>query len=484
MAQSKLQDNADIARPLFWFVILITLVVVILLGAADIPLNDQIVSCLTAICFCAIVIMAIIRTRVDRSALVLLGMASGFLSLGYLLKFGLILHFPDLVWGAGRVVAIDLVTKRVLPLMYELAPALCLFIAGLCLGPKLPNFPAPEKRTPSSVKPLFAVVLGCTLLFTKIVCLVLFDIGSPIATGRGLPPLLIAALEFISQDAIIVVLNLFLFVAIYTESRKFTVQVSILIAANIVVSLLAGWKGEMVFQVLVVAYIYLQFKSKLASKQRRRVFGWVIISVVLLVLIYPLVNSYRHELKRDISIVDAISEQQELFYGEQSEEEASVVSIFRRVSGLSTYYSAMEIGRTNSLSISAIWDAQVGAILKYEMYGAEADNVMVGFGASQFAALNLIGGKLVLYCGALLFGIGIRLVSWVIGNVILRYNLTFLAYAPLLYLSWIQMMLAGGNLNLKLKELAVVVGLLFLTERLIFRPQRATSAIATAQPSY
>jgi len=262
-------------------------------------------------------------------------------------------------------------------------------------------------------------------------------------------------------------LNVLLYGAIHLKRYQFALAILVAILLNVVISLSAGWKGEMVIQAFVFVYLGFEFRSSLGPTARKRAFRGAVVGLIVMVLVYPLVNDYRRKLNRTDSVSAAFENRAELdtnLVGEGS----TVVEIFRRVSGISTYYASLEVAKNESLGLSALWDGETGRLMKRAVFGGRTNQVIAGFGSSQFATLFLIGGSVALYVGSFLFGIFTRGASWLMARFIFRYYTSFQSVLPLLALSWVSMMLGGGNLNLKIKELFVVCCLVVAIERLVF----------------
>jgi len=104
---------------------------------APIAADDKIWSWMVLSLYPLAVFLCLLFTRRDPSAALLFSILSAFIGVAYFLKFSLMLHYPDLVWGAGRVIDTSRVVENILPLMYALAPALFLYLVGLGIGPRL-----------------------------------------------------------------------------------------------------------------------------------------------------------------------------------------------------------------------------------------------------------------------------------------------------------------------------------------------------------
>ena len=414
--------------------------------------------------------------RKDSSALLLYAVLSSYIWVAYVLKFSLVLFEPELALGLGYSPSdAQSYFRLAVPRFLVLSPALMLFVIGLWFGPVMKTDLMDENtRVPGTVNFGFFYLSILGILILKLVGQVFFDVGSPIRFGHGLPPLILALYELVVQDAIIVLLNVLFFTLLYLRLKRGIIIASAALVANVILALSAGWKSAMVLQALTLAYLFFELRNRVSTKAKRRILIFSALFVGLMLVVYPYVNYYRFASSQGVDIQTAISKARKSVETDGRREQGSdSFGILDRIGGIGTYISIIGMGENKNFPLTSLWGNDFGNMVKYELYGAAADDVMVQFSATQFAALFLVGGWAGLYVGSFLMGMFFRIITSLLANRAFKYATTFHAYLPLLCFSWLSFLMGGGKLGIILKELLVVVVSAMILERLVFRKKQA-----------
>lgn len=379
-----------------------------------------------------------------------------YLLISYIFKYALILYDQSLVWGVDLNLLVPItILSDIAPRFYEIALGLICFCGSIALS-------APRKKL---VKPIHRMKKSDTarlvficygLLVIRFVGYQYFNVGSPLDVGTGLPGPILALYEYLVGVATIVILNLAFYYVWQTGNRRMTIIISIAVAVNIVLSLYASQKGELVIQVFALFYYFVIHRLENGIKINRSHITYIAALSILTLLLYPYINLYRFASDRSESVVQAINQAQEYANLATDQEKNAVTLIFKRVAGIDKYYPAVTIGETHEVPTSALLDNSMSVLLKEAIYGIRANEIRRGIGSSQFALFYLLGGLFGLIFFSIVLGVIMRWVFELMFNKVITYRDTCIAYTPFLAYFYIRILLSGGNWSLLFNQFIIV----------------------------
>jgi hypothetical protein len=94
------------------------------------------------------------------------------------------------------------------------------------------------------------------------------------------------------------------------------------------------------------------------------------------------------------------------------------------------------------------------------------DDLLTGFGLTQFGALYVVGGTTLLLLGSILLGLLIRLISRILLLGSSRFEGGYIAVAPIIAAFWLKCLFSSGGIVLLGKELFLI----WLTILMLFTP--------------
>lgn len=295
-------------------------------------------------------------------------------------------------------------------------------------------------------------------------------IGVPGVRPDGLPiPFLVGFLDMLTRPGLFSIVNLYFYTVLRFREHKGLLIALFLMFINVLLALRVGWKTELVLQAFLMAYYLFDLYDSMPKARRRLITMLTLISIVAMLVLYPLINVYRHKLLNEQDFSKAIARTGDAI--KKKDTDSILYSILDRINGIRGYYIAIILGSSKNFPLESLLNQDVPDLIMERLYGRDKDKAVTAFGTTLLAVLYLIGGIPFLTFGCLVIGWVFRWSSLCIKDYIFLSSTTFNAYLPLLCILWVKVLASGGMISLFIKELILVVGCLFVVERICYEKQ-------------
>lgn len=320
-----------------------------------------------------------------------------------------------------------------------------------------------DKYNSMRINHVFFITLIIGLMALRLFNQLVLNIGLPGVKPNSISiPLVTGVLELLSRPVLMASVNLYLYYVLRLSDKK-GIWIALLLAiANIVLGLRVGYKSELVLQGLLLIYYFFEVSPHLSKANRKFISLFTVLLLVSTVVIYPLVNNYRSYLLSGKDFSAAIDSAQK-----RSETQHSSFSLdfLNRINGIDAFYAATKLGQGREFGLGSLFNDNVMDLIKEKLYGSEKDKAVTAFGTTQFSVFYLVGGVGFLSLGCFITGWVIRWSSNYLRRKIFKLPFTFQAYLPLFCILWIKLLSSGGNMELYIKELILVIVCLAFMER-------------------
>jgi len=399
----------------------------------------------------------------DNVSSLIFSLLSLYIWIAYPFKLMIALNFPESLWISKGLVESKVVAQEIAGSFITVFPSLFLLLIGLFLFHRLRN--VKSKYEIVKINHRIFIVVIIFLICIKVFSQVVLNIAVPGVAPTELPvPYLTGVLSLMSKHVLFAVVNLYFYYVIRLNDRNKILIPLLFIVINVVLSLRVGYKGEMVIQGLLLTYYYFDAYRYL-SKSTRKLIAIVTVSMVMFaVIVYPLVNAYRHSILIGADFSKAV-EMAQKNSDKHNEGNSKLLSFLDRINGVSEFYGVTKIGKGREFGFDAILNDSVMDLAKEKLYGADKDKAKTAFSATYFSVFYLVGGDLLLAVSGFFAGWVIIWSLMFIRYKVFKSNFTFYAYLPLVCILWVKVLASGGNLLLPMKELMLVVFCLFLLEK-------------------
>lgn len=344
-----------------------------------------------------------------------------------------------------------------------LAPALILFILGFCVPVPLKTLPKFRDMVLRHRMLLRGGVVLAALLVLRYLAQAYLKMGipgvEPVALGV---PLIAGSIAILFGMGLMVAINIYLFLALRHGIYRDIILALTLVMANIYLDLRVGLKGGLVFQSFLITYYAVVFRRYLKKGNYRVIVVSAVVLLIALISIYKYVNLYRFQVISGLDPSEAIDE----MAGMSLEEKSFFWDFYNRINGIDAYSAAIGTIPEGVVEFGGLLSGGVVRAFKEVIYGsAYADRAISAVGATQFAALQLVGGVPGLYFGSFILGLMFRGISRALEAHVAWTKSLYMAFMPILAIWTIKTLFAGGNLVLYMKELIVIVILIVFVSR-------------------
>lgn len=399
--------------------------------------------------------------RNDAVESLVFSLLSVYFWVSYPLKLTVAVHNPEALWISGGLVDPKTISDEIMGSFITVLPSIvCLLLALFSFNRK--RYVKTEYVITKINHNFFIIVLSL-MMCIKIYSQVVLNIGMPGVQPSALPiPYLTGVVSLLSKYVLFAVVNLYFYYVIRLNDRKKLMVALVFVVINVALNLRVGYKGEMVIQGVLMIYYYFDAYRYLSTINRKLILMITISMVVLAIILYPLMNYYRHSLLTGANFTEAVKVAQE---HDDHKSKSFSLSFIDRINGISEYYAATKLGEGREFGFGAIIDDSVRDLAKEKLYGANKDNVVTSFGATYFSVFYLVGGGLLVVVSGFVLGWVIRLSILFIRFKAFKSSFTFDAYLPLVCILWVRVLAGGGNILLPMKQLLLEVILFYLFER-------------------
>lgn len=384
-----------------------------------------------------------------------------YIWVAYPFKLMIAVNYPESLWISEGLVDYKIVGEEIVGSFNVVFPSLMFLLLGLFLFHRKRYVKSDFVINKINHRIFIAVII--LMICIKVYAQVVLNIAVPGATPTVLPiPYLTGVISLLSKHVLFAVVNLYFYYVIRLNDKKNVLLPLVFILINVVLSLRVGYKGEMVIQGLLLIYYYFDAYRYL-SKSTRKLIGIITVSMIIFaVLVYPLVNAYRHSILIGADFSDAVEVAQKQ---SESKSKSKFLSFIDRINGVSEFYAVTKLGEGREFGFGAIFNDSVMDLAKEKLYGSDKDKAKTAFSATYFSVFYLVGGDVLLIVSGFIAGWVIRWSLMFIRFNVFKSSYTFYAYLPIVCILWVKVLASGGNLMLPMKELMLIVICLFWLEK-------------------
>lgn len=386
----------------------------------------------------------------------------------YPVKFALGLFLADQYWTVPRLLSeSDLIS--LFPMAYMLST---IGIVSLLIGFVISPFKSRVTWVINAYSMRVRMVLLVSLIFLalKYYLKLEFNLAVPNVEPEDLGiPYLTGFVALVIHSGLLFVFNLILFRGLTTSNFPLSMLGFALAFANAIIDLRFGSKSTVIYQLAISGLYILMLRSALPHWQamaHRIISGKLSVLMgicgVLILSTYRFVNTYRNALVAGHDVNTAIS------YATTSDlaaQELSVMEVFNRLIGIETLAAVLPIGEglVEETGFMAMIDGSFVSAFSYELIGSS--EALTKFSVTQFAYFFFTGGYLGLVLGFVFLGVLYTACQTLVEKAPVQPALK-LAFLPILWIIYVNILMGGGNLVLTFKELFVVLACFVLFGRL------------------
>lgn len=399
----------------------------------------------------------------------------GAVSLGFALKLPYLINHPELSWVAQSLLNVTDVQSLAVPMYALFSVGYASFLFGFWLHPAS-IYNSGNGFTPASlikIKGMFAVMMA--LFGLKVFAQSFFNIGLAGVRQMDLGiPYLTGIISLLTGPCIFMLVNITLFCALTLRKRSNIIIALLFVFMEVSLSLVAGYKHQLVFELAILLIYILIFKELIPVRVRQKLIIIFTLFGMILVVIYPYVNYYRYALLQNHGLYESV--QIALINGNASEK-TFILEFLNRINGLENFLVALFYLEGKVNGISFLFSTEISSAFKVFIYGDRAPDALTAFGLTQFSALYLSMGIGGLIIGPFLFSfISVRLYNAVLTSKYLS-PVIIKAFTPILAIFFVKVMLSGGGLLLFMKEFLVIVSGAFAMSYLFVKKSSKVSDI-------
>lgn len=451
---------------------------------ADISFFDQAILTLMVSVLALLIFVGFTFLRDNKSASLILALLNIYIWVAYPIKLILMIHDPMSSWVSYEFFQARIVQNEISGAFYTVFPGIIALFVGFLTGRNnIPNELSTDKYVLKHH--YFISIIVCLMLF-KIFVQTFWDIGLPGVRPQVLPiPFLTGLLDMLTRPVLFAIVNLYLYCVLrFRERRGLLIALSLLLI-NILLAVRVGWKSELVLQGVFVIYYVFDLYEYLPQKRRRFVAITSILIMIATINLYTFVNDYRNNILSGQTMSEAIAKAENK--GEKSPTSFSLNPIFDRINGIGEYYAAIKLGAGRDFPLDSLLNDTVMDLIPEKLYGPDKDKAVTAFGTTQFSVLYLIGEVPFLIFGCFIIGWSFRWISMFIRKYLLS-SIAFNAYLPMLCILWVKLLCSGGMIPLYMKELILVVSVLYFAERICYEKEENVTendrSMAHTAPSF
>lgn len=396
-----------------------------------------------------------------------------YIWIAYPIKLTMAILDPMTLWVSYEIFPPDVVQREISSSFVIIAPGLLALSWGIIVGYK-------GRRRKGSLHHyrinhiMFGLVI-IALLTLRLVNQTVFQIGLPGVKPLSLGiPYLTGLLELLSRPVLFAVINLYFYSIIKLNDPKGLWPALLYIFSNIILGVWVGYKSELILQGFFIAYYLFGLRHDLSTKRSSFLYVICFTIVTGAVVLYPIINQYRSFLLSGQEISQAVESATKR---NEKSKYPFIVLFANRINGIGAFYAASKLGESREFPVSSLFDSSVMDLIKEKLYGRDKDEAVTAFGTTLFSVLYLIGGLWLLYIGCLMFGWLIIGVSSILRERLYKSSIIFDAYLPFYSVWCVKLLSSGGEVALFLKELILVVAVLYLIERYCFRISNTASIL-------
>lgn len=397
----------------------------------------------------------------DKPVLLIFLLFCLYVWIAFPIKLILTVYDPMTTWLSYSFFSPDTVKKNLPGAFINIFPGLLLLFAGFyVLHRRIRHI---DKYNSMQINHVFFITIIIGLMALRLFNQLELNIGLPGVKPNVISiPLLTGVLELLSRSVLMALVNLYLYYVLRLSDKK-GIWIALLLAIiNIILGLRVGYKSELIFQSLLFIYYFFEVSPYLSKANRKFVLLFTLVLLISTIVIYPLVNNYRDYLLSGKNFSAAIDSAQAKAKKQNS---SFALDFLNRINGIDAFYAATKLGQGREFGLDSLFNDNVMDLIKEKLYGAEKDNAVTAFGTTQFSVFYLVGGVGFLSLGSFIVGWVIRWSSNFLRQKVFRLSFTFQAYLPLFCILWVKLLSSGGDIELYIKELFLVILCLAFMER-------------------
>ena len=432
---------------------------------SDLRPEDQLILALMVSILTLLHFIGLAFLRQNKSASLIFVFLATYIWIAYPIQFLITLHDPQSSDFLLTFFRPEVIQKEIVAAFYTVFPGIIALFTGLLIGRN--NFSSNFSSSNYVLRHSFFIIIIVGLMLLKVFVQAM-GIGMPGITPEALPiPFLVGFLAWLTRSALFAIVNLYFYSVLRFGDHKGLLIALSLLFINILIALRVGWKTELVLQGLLMAYYILDTYDDMSTARRRLIYLITLLSIVGMLILYPLINVYRHQLSNEQDFSNTIARTGDAI--EKTDTDSSLHSFLDRVNGIRAYYLAIKLGSGREFPLESLLNQNVPELVKERLYGRDKDKAVTAFGTTQLSVLYLIGGVPFLILGCLIIGVTIRWTGRYINKRIFLSSVTFEAYVPFFSILWVQVLASGGGIPLLMKQFGLVLGCLFAMERLCYK---------------
>ena len=431
---------------------------------SDLRPEDQLILALMVSILTLLHFIGLAFLRQNKSASLIFVFLATYIWIAYPIQFLITLHDPQSSDFLLTFFRPEVIQKEIVAAFYTVFPGIIALFTGLLIGRN--NFSSNFSSSNYVLRHSFFIIIIVGLMLLKVFVQAM-GIGMPGITPEALPiPFLVGFLAWLTRSALFAIVNLYFYSVLRFGDHKGLLIALSLLFINILIALRVGWKTELVLQGLLMAYYILDTYDDMSTARRRLIYLITLLSIVGMLILYPLINVYRIQLLNKKEFSEAIARTQE---SGKKDSDSSLSSIMDRINGIRVYYLAIKLGSGKDFPLESLLNEDVPELIKERLYSREKDKVNTSFGTTLFSVFYLVGGLPFITFGSLIIGVTIRWTGRYINRRMFLSSVTFDAYVPIFSILWVQVLASGGGIPLLMKQFGVVLGCLFAMERLCYK---------------
>lgn len=409
-----------------------------------------------------------------------LSMLSIFLLITYPIKALLTVYMPETAGIATKVVLLGTIKTDIIRYLGDVMPGLIAMLLAFRFTPALPTRTRTVTERSKKSSDLLLIYAIMLLLIMRLFGQIWLNIGLPGVTPKQLPiPYLTGIIDLTTRSVLFALINIYLMYKLFEGKERKVFLAFVFCLINIALGLRTGYKTELVFQTALIGIYFLQTHQSLSYKLKTRLATFAATLCLSMLIIYPLVNTYRQQLISGQSTSQSFAKVADTLGDDQSNFFTNFLS---RLNGVTEYYLAVKLAQPEKVSISALFNTDIMNSIKTALYGNDAKYATTAFGTTQFSAFKIIGGTPGLILGGLIMGALMRLTIEFNAKYLFKYAATVAAMTPIFSLFWLRLISSGGALELFAKEFFLLITCCYLIEGYCYtRPTKRKRTNSTNQ---
>lgn len=390
-----------------------------------------------------------------------------FYIVAYPVKFALGVFLAEGYWVVPKLITAKNL-MNVMPEAYFITTVgLVSLIFGLLLSPFRGHVKIKIRKYHFRVQLIFW--LSIAALIVKYLVKNEYNVGVPGLEPSYLGiPYLAGFLALVFHAGTLLLFNLTLFFGLLRRNISLSFIGLTIAFINALIDLRFGSKSTVIYQIIITgAYLYMLRSAVSAKnlphfKKTSNIVAFLLFVTGSIILSsYRFMNSYRYAILDGYSATEAISV---AMNSDLAASKDSYIEVFNRLIGIETLGALIPIGQyivQDTGFISMVDGSFVDAFTEQIIGHGDA---MTKFSVTQFAYFYFTGGYIGLIFGFVVLGFIFTAAQSLVSSLPVSSALK-IAFLPVLWILFVNILMGGGNFFLTFKELAVVFFCFFVTAR-------------------